>query len=341
MAEASGPQDAGKKTRGSRPAPAKKAAPRKSKPAATKIVVADTADPEMTPAAAAHAEVIEALTAAMPKPASKPPSAAKAAKAQEPQAAPEAAPIAATIPNFERLAQNAARMMTEGSRVMAAYMKPLEAGENPNNPGNEIVDAVRSLGKVAEYWLKDPARTLEAQQAFSTKFIDLYRRADTDSGLGAIVWAGLTKTALAIVGWSYGGYAALQSAVVDSSVFKAVVAIAPVTDLNALKEEHRQWSDFKLVNDLIGDGPHVREGSPAQQANKIKVPVLMFHGTLDRNFGIAQSQRMADALKASGAKYEAGQFVWWNKGSDATLSDVTEGLDAAPVLTCTELIETP
>ena len=174
MAEASGPQDAGKKTRGSRPALAKKATPRKSKPAATKIVVADTADPEMTPAAAAHAEVIEALTAVMPKPASKPPSAAKAAKAPEPQAAPEAAPIAATIPNFERLAQNAARMMTEGSRVMAAYMKPLEAGENPNNPGNEIVDAVRSLGKVAEYWLKDPARTLEAQPAFSTKFIDLW-----------------------------------------------------------------------------------------------------------------------------------------------------------------------
>jgi membrane-bound inhibitor of C-type lysozyme len=48
-----------------------------------------------------------------------------------------------------------------------------------------------------------------------------------------------------------------------------------------------------------------------------------------------------NTISASGAKYEAGQFVWWNKGSDATLSDVTEGLDAAPVLTCTELIETP
>ena len=34
-------------------------------------------------------------------------------------------------------------MMTEGSRVMAAYMKPLETGENPNNSANEMVDAVR------------------------------------------------------------------------------------------------------------------------------------------------------------------------------------------------------
>ena len=46
-------------------------------------------------------------------------------------------------------------------------------------------------------------------------------------------------------------------------------------------------------------------------------------------------------VSASGAKYESGQFVWWDKGSDATLSDVTEGLDAAPVLTCSENAQTP
>ena len=39
------------------------------------------------------------------------------------------------------------------------------------------------------------------------------------------------RTKLAIVGWSYGGYAALQSGGVDPDLYKAVVAIAPVTDL--------------------------------------------------------------------------------------------------------------
>jgi dipeptidyl aminopeptidase/acylaminoacyl peptidase len=114
---------------------------------------------------------------------------------------------------------------------------------------------------------------------------------------------------LGIVGWSYGGYAALQSATVDPKVFKAVVAIAPVTDLQALKEERRHWSDFTLVSNYIGDGPHVRDGSPLENAAKIKVPVLLFHGAMDRNVGILQSKQMAARLSAAGAKCE---LVTWD-----------------------------
>lgn len=102
---------------------------------------------------------------------------------------------------------------------------------------------------------------------------------------------------LAILGWSYGGYAALQAAVVDPSVFKAVVAIAPVTDLEALKEEHRRWSDFELVSRYVGEGPEVRAGSPADHADGIRVPVLLFHGTMDRTVHVEESQRMAERLQ--------------------------------------------
>lgn len=48
-----------------------------------------------------------------------------------------------------------------------------------------------------------------------------------------------------------------------------------------------------------------------------------------------------NTLSASGAKYQSGQFVWWDKGSDATLSDLTEGLDAAPVMSCVDQTDTP
>src|SRR3569832_1618399 len=54
-----------------------------------------------------------------------------------------------------------------------------------------------------------------------------------------------------------------------------------------------------------------------------------------------QSLVFVNTISASGAKYESGQYVWCNKGADATLSDITEGRDAAPVMTCAEEYDTP
>jgi dipeptidyl aminopeptidase/acylaminoacyl peptidase len=115
---------------------------------------------------------------------------------------------------------------------------------------------------------------------------------------------------IAVVGWSYGGYAALQSAVAEPGFFKAVVAVAPVTDLDHIKEEWRDWSNFRLVSQEIGDGPHIKEGSPARNADKIKVPVLLFHGGLDRNVSVQQSKIMDARLAAAGIKHE---LVSWEK----------------------------
>ena len=129
-----------------------------------------------------------------------------------------------------------------------------------------------------------------------------------DAGKWLVAQGIASPDKLAVVGWSYGGYAALQSAVVDPGLFKAVIAIAPVTDLPALKEEHRQWSDFMVVSREIGDGPHVREGSPALNAAKIKVPVLLFHGEMDRNVLIRQSKEMDARLAAAGVPHE---LVTW------------------------------
>lgn len=49
----------------------------------------------------------------------------------------------------------------------------------------------------------------------------------------------------------------------------------------------------------------------------------------------------AAVLAASGVRYAAGQWVWWTKGVDASLYDVTLGEDAEPVLTCAEMNNTP
>jgi dipeptidyl aminopeptidase/acylaminoacyl peptidase len=53
----------------------------------------------------------------------------------------------------------------------------------------------------------------------------------------------------------------------------------------------------------------MREGSPARNAEKIKVPVLLFHGALDRNVAIDESRLMASRLARAGVKHE---LVTWD-----------------------------
>lgn len=109
---------------------------------------------------------------------------------------------------------------------------------------------------------------------------------------------------LVAVGWSYGGYIVLQSAVVEPGLFKAVVGIGAATDLESLKESWRGWTNFDEVSSYIGAGPHVRDGSPARNADKIKVPVMLFHGMVDREISYRQSQLMASSLASAGVKHD-------------------------------------
>jgi dipeptidyl aminopeptidase/acylaminoacyl peptidase len=109
---------------------------------------------------------------------------------------------------------------------------------------------------------------------------------------------------MAILGWSYGGYAALQSAATEPGLFKAVVAIAPVTDLQQLKDDFRDYTNAANVAEEIGAGPHVAEGSPLRHADAIAAPVLLFHGDRDLNVNVIHSRRMDDALRGAGKHSE-------------------------------------
>lgn len=113
---------------------------------------------------------------------------------------------------------------------------------------------------------------------------------------------------LAIVGWSYGGYAALQSAVLDPALYKAIVAIAPVTDLAKLKSDASEFTSGQIVARFVGEGPHVREGSPAQNAERIAAPVLMFSGDKDLNVDVGQPRLMEKRLKDAGKQVTYVEF---------------------------------
>ena len=109
---------------------------------------------------------------------------------------------------------------------------------------------------------------------------------------------------IAIIGWSYGGYAALQAAGTEPALYKAVAAIAPVTDLVMLKRDSANFTNKREVAKFIGDGPHLVEGSPVNVAPYIRAPVVLVHSDLDNNVFIGHSDAMAAQLKKAGVPVE-------------------------------------
>src|SRR6202161_3313896 len=74
----------------------------------------------------------------------------------------------------EAFSRNLARLIEEGGRALAAYLKPREEGRNSNELAEEIGEVVKTLGQVAEYWLEDPQRALEAQNRLGKAYLDLW-----------------------------------------------------------------------------------------------------------------------------------------------------------------------
>lgn len=122
---------------------------------------------------------------------------------------------------------------------------------------------------------------------------------------------------LAIFGWSYGGYAALQSQVVEPDLFKAVVAVAPVADFERIKTDARNRTNRLLIENQVGSGPHIEAGSPARHAAAFHAPVLLFHGDTDLNVNVGHSRLMRERLAAAGKPVTYVEFP----GLDHQLDD--------------------
>jgi polyhydroxyalkanoate synthase subunit PhaC len=91
--------------------------------------------------------------------------------------APAMAPVAGAplpAPDVEALAHNIAQAIEQGGRVLAAYLGPRESGEIKTTLADDIGEMVRSIGRVAEYYMADPQRAFAAQTALTTQFVDLW-----------------------------------------------------------------------------------------------------------------------------------------------------------------------
>ncbi|MEM6534855.1 MAG: alpha/beta fold hydrolase [Pseudomonadota bacterium] len=130
---------------------------------------------------------------------------------------------------------------------------------------------------------------------------------DVSDGLDALVQAGYTDPRrTCIVGWSYGGYAALAGGAFTPDLYQCVVAIAPVSDLRQLftdeaREHGRNHYILSYWREMIGDPKadkaRMEATSPINFANQFTAPVLLIHGKDDDVVDYRHSTRMEKALK--------------------------------------------
>ena len=78
------------------------------------------------------------------------------------------------MPDFEALSRNTARFVEEAGKATAAYMKPIEERRAAGGFSDEAAEVVRTLGKVAEHWMGDPKRAVQAQNQLTTGFMALW-----------------------------------------------------------------------------------------------------------------------------------------------------------------------
>jgi poly[(R)-3-hydroxyalkanoate] polymerase subunit PhaC len=89
--------------------------------------------------------------------------------------APSQEPMKVGTVDVEAFSRNLARLVEEGGRALAAYLKPREQGGNADGTAaDEVAEVVKTLGQVAGYWLADPQRTVELQTRLGKAYLDLW-----------------------------------------------------------------------------------------------------------------------------------------------------------------------
>ena len=120
---------------------------------------------------------------------------------------------------------------------------------------------------------------------------------------------------ICIAGASYGGYATLMGLVNDPDLYKCGVSWVGVTDINLLYDGHwsftsdmtEQWKQYgmpDMVGDQVKDAEQLKATSPIQQAARIKAPLLLAYGGVDRRVPMYHGRKFMDAVKPTNSQVE-------------------------------------
>ena len=134
---------------------------------------------------------------------------------------------------------------------------------------------------------------------------------DLSDGVRALAANGMIDPhRVCIVGASYGGYAALAGATLDTGVYRCAVSVAGPSDLKRMVADDKSDAGDQGVGiqrywyRYMGPKDQLTAISPADQAGKATIPILLIHGKDDTRVPYVQSQIMADSLKKAGKPVE-------------------------------------
>lgn len=120
---------------------------------------------------------------------------------------------------------------------------------------------------------------------------------------------------ICLIGGSYGGYATLMGLVNDPDLYRCGVNYAGVTDIGLMYSGHwsftsdisDEWKQYgmpELIGDQIRDAAQFKATSPIAQAGRIKQPLLLAYGALDRRVPIYHGKQFHDAIKPHNSQVE-------------------------------------
>lgn len=108
------------------------------------------------------------------------------------------------------------------------------------------------------------------------------------------------KSRIGIWGWSYGGYMSSLCILKGADVFKAAIAVAPVTNWRYYDNIYTErYMALPQENGVGYD-----ENSPINHVNKLKGKFLLIHGTGDDNVHFQNSVEMISALQKANKQFD-------------------------------------
>lgn len=200
----------------------------------------------------------------------------------------------------------------------------------PETQSIPLVTLVHGGPHRRDYWAFDPEVQLLASQGYAvlrvnfrgslgygTKFYwasdkqwgDRVQQDIIEGTKWVIQQGGILQDKVCIMGASFGGYSAVQSAILAPDLFKCAVATSGVYDIEMMFEEGdvqgRLWGIASLKQHHGTDPELMRKYSPVNNVDKLKAKLLISHGGQDVRVPIDHAEALMKRLDANGISYES------------------------------------